>query len=53
MRRCRSGATAATSSWWSTGGGPAVLEVIQQLNPENVTTEALSLEEVFVATLRD
>jgi ABC-2 type transport system ATP-binding protein len=35
------------------GGGPAVLDVINQLSPENVTSESLTLEEVFVATLKD
>ena len=35
------------------GGGPAVLDVLKQLNPEEVTTESLTLEEVFVATLKD
>jgi ABC-2 type transport system ATP-binding protein len=35
------------------GGGPDALSVLRQLNPEEVTAEALSLEEVFVATVRD
>jgi len=35
------------------GDGPAVLNELQQHTPEELTTEALTLEEVFVATLRD
>jgi ABC-2 type transport system ATP-binding protein len=35
------------------GGGPAVLAELNRLAPEAVTSEALSLEEVFVATLKE
>ena len=34
------------------GGGPELLERLRQHNPESLTTEALTLEEVFVATLK-
>lgn len=34
------------------GGGPQVLEQLNSLSPETVTTESLTLEEVFVATLK-
>ena len=34
------------------GGGPQVLEQLKSLSPESLTTEALTLEEVFVATLK-
>jgi ABC-2 type transport system ATP-binding protein len=34
------------------GGGPALLERLRTYNPEALTTEALSLEEIFVATLK-
>ena len=34
------------------GDGPRILEQLKSLSPESVTTEALSLEEVFVAALR-
>ncbi len=34
------------------GGGPLILEKLRALSPESLTTEALTLEEVFVATLK-
>lgn len=34
------------------GGGPAIVEQLRALSPESLTSEALTLEEVFVATLR-
>ena len=34
------------------GGGPELLERLRLLSPESLTTEALTLEEVFVATLK-
>ena len=34
------------------GGGPQLLEQLKSLHPESLTTEALTLEEVFVATLK-
>jgi hypothetical protein len=34
------------------GTGPELVERLRQHNPETLTTEALTLEEVFVATLR-
>ena len=34
------------------GGGPELLESLRQHNPEALSTEALTLEEVFVATLK-
>lgn len=34
------------------GGGPVLLERLQAHNPEALSTEALSLEEIFVATLK-
>ena len=34
------------------GGGPALLEQLRLRNPESLTSEALTLEEVFVATLK-
>lgn len=34
------------------GDGPQVLEQLKSLSPESLTTEALTLEEVFVATLK-
>jgi len=34
------------------GGGPQILEHLKSLSPESLTTEALTLEEVFVATLK-
>jgi ABC-2 type transport system ATP-binding protein len=34
------------------GGGPELLERIQKHNPESLTTEALTLEEIFVAALK-
>ena len=34
------------------GGGPELLSRLKSLNPEILTTEALTLEEVFVATLQ-
>lgn len=34
------------------GKGPQILETLQRLGPESLTTEALTLEEVFVATLK-
>ena len=34
------------------GGGPKIMEQLQALRPESLTSEALTLEEVFVATLK-
>jgi ABC-2 type transport system ATP-binding protein len=34
------------------GGGPALIESLRKHNPETLTTEALTLEEIFVATLK-
>jgi ABC-2 type transport system ATP-binding protein len=34
------------------GDGPRLLERLRQHNPESLSTEALTLEEIFVATLR-
>jgi ABC-2 type transport system ATP-binding protein len=34
------------------GGGPAILEQLRRLAPESLTSEALTLEEIFVATLK-
>jgi ABC-2 type transport system ATP-binding protein len=34
------------------GGGPEIMEQLRRLAPETLTTEALTLEEVFVATLK-
>jgi ABC-2 type transport system ATP-binding protein len=34
------------------GGGPQILEELKRLGPESLTSEALTLEEVFVATLK-
>ena len=34
------------------GGGPELMERLRQHNPEALSTEALTLEEIFVATLR-
>jgi len=34
------------------GGGPAIIEQLRARTPESLTTEALTLEEVFVATLK-
>jgi ABC-2 type transport system ATP-binding protein len=34
------------------GGGPELLERLRQHSPESLTSEALTLEEVFVATLK-
>jgi len=34
------------------GGGPALLEELRRRSPESLTSEALTLEEVFVATLQ-
>jgi hypothetical protein len=34
------------------GGGAELLERLRQHNPEALTTEALTLEEIFVATLK-
>lgn len=34
------------------GGGPAIVEQLRLLSPESLTSEALTLEEVFVATLK-
>ncbi|HLY62834.1 MAG TPA: ABC transporter ATP-binding protein [Terriglobia bacterium] len=34
------------------GGGAELLERLKQVNPETLTTEALTLEEIFVATLK-
>ena len=34
------------------GGGPQVLAQLKSLSPESVTSESLTLEEVFVATLK-
>src|SRR5438105_3155323 len=34
------------------GGGPQIIEQLRALGPESLTSEALTLEEVFVATLK-
>jgi hypothetical protein len=34
------------------GDGPAIIAQLNALAPESLTTEALTLEEVFVATLK-
>ena len=34
------------------GEGPQIMQVLGQLSPESLTSEALTLEEVFVATLK-
>ena len=34
------------------GGGQAIVEELRRLSPESLTSEALTLEEVFVATLK-
>jgi ABC-2 type transport system ATP-binding protein len=34
------------------GGGPEIVEQLRRLSPESLTSEALTLEEVFVATLK-
>jgi ABC-2 type transport system ATP-binding protein len=34
------------------GEGPQIVEVLRKLSPESLTSEALTLEEVFVATLK-
>ena len=34
------------------GGGPELLARLRERNPETISTEALTLEEIFVATLR-
>ncbi len=34
------------------GGGAELMERLRQFNPESLTTESLSLEEIFVATLK-
>src|SRR6266481_5319063 len=34
------------------GGGPKIVEQLRGLSPESLTSEALTLEEVFVATLK-
>jgi ABC-2 type transport system ATP-binding protein len=34
------------------GGGAELMELLRQHNPEALTTEALTLEEIFVATLK-
>src|SRR5258708_493711 len=34
------------------GGGPKLLERLRESNPESLSTEALTLEEIFVAALR-
>ena len=34
------------------GSGPAILERLRQHNPEALWTEALTLEEIFVAALK-
>jgi ABC-2 type transport system ATP-binding protein len=34
------------------GGGPKIIEQLQAMAPESLTSEALTLEEVFVATLK-
>ena len=35
------------------GAGPQLIEQLRNLSPESLTTESLTLEEVFVATLKD
>jgi hypothetical protein len=34
------------------GGGPQIIEQLRRLSPEYLNSEALTLEEVFVATLK-
>jgi hypothetical protein len=34
------------------GGGSALMESLRRHNPETLTTEALTLEEIFVAALK-
>ncbi|HLH32835.1 MAG TPA: ABC transporter ATP-binding protein [Terriglobia bacterium] len=34
------------------GGGPALIEALKSHQPESLTTESLTLEEIFVATLK-
>jgi len=34
------------------GGGPPLMESLRKHNPETLTTEALTLEEIFVAALK-
>jgi hypothetical protein len=34
------------------GGGPELLERLREHNPEALSTEALALEDIFVATLK-
>jgi len=34
------------------GAGPGLLELLQQYNPEAISTESLTLEEIFFATLK-
>jgi len=34
------------------GGGPEIIGRLRELGPESLTTESLTLEEVFVATLK-
>jgi len=34
------------------GGGPALMESLRGHNPEELSTEALTLEEIFVAALK-
>src|SRR5947208_11287538 len=34
------------------GGGPQIMEQLRRLGPESLTSEALTLEEIFVATLK-
>src|SRR5215467_13388981 len=34
------------------GGGPALMESLRKFNPESLSTEALTLEEIFVAALK-
>src|SRR6185312_7071609 len=35
------------------GAAPSIQQRLQQLNPEDLTSESLTLEEIFVATLKD
>ena len=34
------------------GGGPELMELLRQHSPETLSTESLTLEEIFVATLK-
>jgi len=34
------------------GAGPELVERLRQHNPESLSTESLTLEEIFVATLK-